>query len=89
MPDLLPTDLFYIKSFGDLSTCRPSPLADIPWDKIVKYAEFKGLDREITESFIVIIRLLDKTFIDWSSNEQKKQLKQSSKPSLVGKKPKW
>lgn len=76
-PHLYPGDAFYLKAFFDLSTCRQMGmgLGPIPWDKILMYAKFNGLDEDVTEAFIVIIRELDIAFIEQVNKEKSKDTK--------------
>lgn len=50
-----------IQAWGDLSTCRSVGWAvgAIPWDKIVAWCEFHGLDYEAAQILVHVIRTLD------------------------------
>ena len=69
------TDDFYMKSFYDLGTERNSgmSLGPIPWSKIVDYAGFYGLDEDVTEAFVDIIRTMDTKYLEYNAAETKKQ----------------
>lgn len=50
-----------VEAWCDLTTTRGIGMAvgPIPWDKIVKWCEFHGLDHEGTKIMIQVIRKLD------------------------------
>lgn len=64
-PEGAPTDEFYMAAFADLSTERSvgMTIGRIPWSKIVKYAEFSGLDRDVGFAFVAIIRKVDEAYM--------------------------
>lgn len=64
-PILEPGEDFYIKAFNDLNTCRPVGLSQgsIPWRDIHAYAVYNGLEEDIVEPFIEIIRDMDSAFL--------------------------
>jgi len=78
-PQLVEGDAFYIKAFWNLHTCRSfgMGLGPIPWDKIIAYCHYKGLDEELVEPFVVIIRSMDAAYLDWSNKETEKRAKQT------------
>ena len=59
---------FFITAFYQLSSCRsfadaaPGP---IPWDKIVQYADRRGLDLEMGQAFEHIMRIIDSKYTEW------------------------
>ncbi len=63
-----------MKSFNDLGTERNigMSLGPIPWSKIVMYADEYGLDPDVKESFVDIIRTMDVAFMDYNTTEQKR-----------------
>ncbi len=65
--------MFYLKAFYDLSTCRSSGMGvgPIPWSAMIAYAEWYGLDRDVTEAFVDIIREMDSAYIEHTVEEQK------------------
>jgi hypothetical protein len=48
-------------------------LGPIPWSKIVTYAKHYGLDEDVTEAFVDIIRTMDTAYMEHSAAETKKQ----------------
>lgn len=66
-PPIHPSQDFYLQAFSDLSTTRqigmgPGP---IPWDKILLYAHWMELERDVTRAFVQIIQLMDSAYMDW------------------------
>lgn len=59
-------DIFYLRSFWDLNSTRCYEFGPIPWDIILKYGHHIGLDADIIDTFIAIIRAMDSSFLDWS-----------------------
>lgn len=74
-PDVFAGDEFYLTAFNELSTCRPigDATGPIPWDKIVQYASFKGLEYIMIDPFIRIIRSMDSVYLSWIAEKQKKK----------------
>ena len=62
-------DTFYIRSFWDLSSERNYEFGAIPWTSILKYGHHVGLDADIIDTFIAIIRAMDAGFIEWSREQ--------------------
>lgn len=58
-------------AFGELATCRPIGMGvgPIPWDTIVNYGTFHGLDRGLLKPFISIIMGLDRMFLERVSSK--------------------
>lgn len=73
-PLIDPVDIFYLKSFYDLSTCRSSGMSigQIPWTAMITYATHYGLAWDVTEAFIDIMREMDEAYIDDQTKEQKR-----------------
>jgi hypothetical protein len=69
---MYPGDIFYISAFYDLSTCREIGMAlgPIPWDKIYIYSHHKGLDEDLIDPFIQIIREMDAGYLNWNKKQQ-------------------
>jgi hypothetical protein len=67
--------MFYLKAFYDLSTCRQSGFGPgpIPWDKIIQYGLWYGLDSCLIEVFVDIIREMDTAYLEHHASEQKKE----------------
>lgn len=64
-----------MKAFYDLSTCRSAGMGigPIPWNAIIQYAGWYGLDRDVTEAFVDIIREMDSAYIEHTVEEQKRK----------------
>jgi len=64
-------DVFYLKSFHDLSTCRVSGMGvgSIPWTAMIQYASWYGLEKDVTEAFVDIMRAMDNAFIKYQSDK--------------------
>ncbi len=73
-PQISQVDYFYIKSFYDLSTCRNSGMSigPIPWTAIKKYTEHYGLEFDVAESLIDIIKEMDEAYMDYQNKETEK-----------------
>lgn len=88
-PIIEPADIFYIKAFYDLGTCRSNgmSLGPIPWSAMIQYAEWYGLDRDVTEAFVDIVREMDTAYLNYQAEEQKRhqEMRQKSRPSKVQK----
>ena len=74
-PVIDPADIFYLKSFYDLSTCRSSGMGigPIPWTAMSRYVEYYKLAWDVAEAFIDIMREMDGAFIEDQTKEQKRQ----------------
>lgn len=46
-------------------------IGPIPWNVIVQYADYYGLESDIAEAFVDIIREMDSAFIKYQIDEQK------------------
>lgn len=70
-PYLGPLD-FYADAFSELGTCRPvgMSLAPIPFTAIIEYSTIYELDD--VEEFAYVMRLMDRTFMRLSRDEQSK-----------------
>ena len=67
----LPSDMFYLNAFNNLSTCRQigMGLGPIPWDKIRDYALHVKLSPPIMDMFIQIIRYMDNAYLKEQSKK--------------------
>lgn len=67
-----------MKAFWDLSTCRQvgMGLGPIPWDSMVRYAQFYGLEDDVAEAFVYIIRAMDIVYLDWEREEAEQRRRQ-------------
>jgi len=65
-------DIFYMKSFHDLNTCRSIGMeaSSIPWTSIVHYAEWYGLEKDVAEAFVDIIREMDIAYLAHQQKER-------------------
>lgn len=54
-------------------------MGPIPWNLIVQYAEYHGLESDITDLFIRVIRSLDIAYLDWCKKSTEKINKLNSK----------
>lgn len=80
-PELFDGDEFYIQAWYELDTCRQvgMDVGMIPWDKIVLYGQFHGLENDVLQAFIQIIREMDAAFM--KRKEQKREVdKHVNKP---------
>ncbi len=70
-----------MKAFHDLGTCRFSGMGigSIPWTSIMQYANWYGLEKDVTEAFVDIIREMDSAYVSYQSEEQKKS-SEANKP---------
>lgn len=73
-PDIDPINNFYLQAFYDLSTCRNigQILGPIPWNIIVQYAEYSGLEIDMTDLFIRVMRSLDLAYLEWCNADAKR-----------------
>jgi len=70
-PFLAPGEDFYLGAFWELSTCRAMGMSigPIPWDKVVDYARFAGLDYDNLGLFVMVIRAMDSVYLEWLSKK--------------------
>ena len=57
-------------------------IGPIPWTAIVEYAEWHGLDRDVAEAFVDIMREMDSAYMGYHNAEQKKASDAQKKPKL-------
>lgn len=74
-PELGAGEEFYLNSFWRLSTERPIGFAagPIPWSKIQEYGQRAGLDSDMMAVFSDVIQAMDKTYLEWTAEEMKRQ----------------
>ena len=68
-------DTFYLNAYAELCTERHSTdysVGVIPWSSIVNYARHHGINDDILESFIYIIREMEREDLSVYAEEQKK-----------------
>jgi hypothetical protein len=65
-------DDFYMRGFWELSSCRifGEVFGPIPWDKALHYGQHAGLEPDMLEVFLTVVRELDEHYLQWQ-NEQK------------------
>lgn len=47
-------------------------IGPIPWSKIVKYATWYGLEPDVAEAFVDIIREMDQAYVTYQHDQQEK-----------------
>ncbi len=47
-------------------------IGPIAWRDIILYADRAGLDPDVTEAFVVIIREMDGAYLEWQAQEQER-----------------
>lgn len=62
-----------MKCFWDLNTTRQYEFGPVPWDLIVHYGCHVGIDGDIINSFVAIMRAMDAAYLKWSAAEEKKR----------------
>lgn len=82
----MPSDIFYMQAFWDLSTERQLgfTVGPIPASSIYRYPGAQGLSPAMMCLFEAVIRKMDETYRDWAESERKKAQKRSSSTSHVG-----
>ena len=55
-------------------------MGPIPWSKVLEYAEYWQLNRQNTETLMVVVRHMDAAFYKWQ-DQQSKSKSGSSKPA--------
>ncbi len=74
-PPRQPLDQFYLGSFWALSTTRNYEFGPIPWDQIVKYGLRVGLDDDMIEVFVILLRAMDAGYLEYMVSELDRQRK--------------
>ena len=64
-------------AFWELNTCRQIGfgVGPIPWDKMVDYAQFHGLEDDVARAFVQIIRQMDGVYLIWKGEEMEAERK--------------
>ena len=67
-------DDFFLSAFWLLSTERQigMELGEIPWSKVIEYGLHKGLDHDMLDPFVHIIRDMDAAYLRWTGKELEK-----------------
>jgi hypothetical protein len=65
-----------MEAFWELSSTRAFGMVvgPIPWHRMVQYAEHRGLEDEMVDLFVRVMRELDEAYLKWQTGRQKKQL---------------
>lgn len=73
-PELGPFEDFYLGAFWALSTERPVgwSIGPIPHRRVVEYGREHGLEPDVLESFVEVVRSMDSAFLKWHEEESKK-----------------
>ncbi len=48
----------------------------MPWDHIVAYGHHVGLDADIIDTFVALIRAMDEGYLGWATEEVERTSKQ-------------
>lgn len=48
-------------------------LGSIPWTAMVQYSHWYGLEPDVAEAFVDIMREMDQTYVKYYNDEQKKK----------------
>ena len=72
MPEIEAEETFYLRSFHDLSTGRSMGMGvgHIAWRDMLDYGQYKGLEPDVLEAFIQIIKIMDMAYVDAISAEK-------------------
>jgi hypothetical protein len=72
-PIINPGDEFYLHAWFELDSERSSGMSigPIPWSKIVEYGIFHGIDRDVLEPFIQVIRQMDAAYLKKREQQQR------------------
>ncbi len=78
-PVLHEGDGYWLRAFGELSTCRSSGfgIGAIPWTAIVEYGDRAGLSDNMIDVLVIVIRQMDEAFTTWHDAEQKRRAQAS------------
>ena len=70
-----------MRSFWDLNTERQFDHGQIPWSRIRQYGLHIGLEADIIDTFIALIRAMDATYLKWSAEQAEREREQRRKMS--------
>lgn len=62
-------------SFGTLSGSRPIGFGGsgpIPWHRVIEFADYHSLDRELTDVLIAVVQKLDNRYLEWQREQADK-----------------
>lgn len=67
-----------MRAFWDLTTERPGGMAAglIPWSKAVQYGHHAGLDDDMINPFVAVIRAMDAKYVEWQDAEAERRRRQ-------------
>lgn len=82
-PEIEPGNLLYFDIFDELSSCRHFAGGPIPFLAVVKYAEVYDIDREQFDRILYVIREVDKWFLEFCNERDKKKSEQSRAKSKI------
>jgi hypothetical protein len=84
-PLLWPCD-YFMNAFWALSTERQIGMAPgpIPWSKMVEYGRYSGLEDDMIELLVFLMRYMDTAFREWRSEQDKKRPTQGSDVKTKG-----
>lgn len=79
-------DSFYLDAFRMLSTERQigMEIGEIPWSKIVEYGLHKGLDGDMIDVLVHVVREMDGAYLGWTGEEIRKKARQGTTESKEG-----
>lgn len=60
---------FFIRAFWELSTERPRRGAPIPWSRLVQFAALYGLERDVMDLFVHVLREMDEEWLRFQSED--------------------
>lgn len=69
----MPFQEFYLLAFNQLSSERHWREGQVPWGRIDEYGRRAGLDADIIDSFVVVIRTMDGAFLEWQAEQDDKR----------------
>lgn len=72
-PMLRPGDEFYLQAFFELSTERSfgmGAIGPIPWSRIIDYGQRAGLDKQMQDVLVRVLRTLDEEYLKWQREQE-------------------
>ncbi len=80
-PELAPGEEYYMRAFWALGTERtlaPGLVGPIPWSRIVEYGDRSGLEPDLVESLVMVVRALDEVYLGWTAEEMERNAQRSA-----------
>ena len=68
-----------MKAFWVLNSCRNYENGLIPWNRVLEYAIFNGLDSDRVDILYRIVERLDIAYLEWRMKEQERIRAQAPK----------